>query len=112
VRKGRSGSGAEDEEGGGGLGEIALPRSITEEATEADLKRRLNREELINIDKKNPAVKMVGVASEPNPIRRRGTGIWVLLIVVAGAAFLYLADRYHWLDQWLNTGAHGTPSGK
>jgi hypothetical protein len=79
---------------------VALPRSITQEQEEADLKKRLNREELIEINKRNALVKVVGGVSEPSPLKRRSLAMWVvavLLVLLIAAAFF--ADKYHLLPK-------------
>ena len=101
VRKGRSADGSPDQEeeddGGDAPSEIALPRSITQEQEQADLKRRLNRDEILDIDKRHQAVKMVGVSSGPSLMKRRSSGIWVLILVVVAVVGLFFADKYHLL---------------
>lgn len=106
IRKGRApGQGGDpnetqdEEEDGPPPAVVALPRSITQEQEEADLKRRLNREELIEINKRHAAVKLVGAANEPEPLRRKSSGVWLLigLVVLAGLAFA--ADRFKLLEK-------------
>ena len=104
VRKGagRSEGGEEEIDDDDRLGEISLPRSITQEQEEADLKRRLNRDELLDVDKRHSAVKMVGVASGPSPLRRRSSGVWVIVVVLLAMVLLFVADKY----KLLNLGSH------
>ena len=109
VRKGSGRSGGGDEDEDEGIEQIALPRSITQEQEEADLKRRLNREELVEIDKKHSAVTTFGVASEPNPLRRRGTGMWLLVLMILVLGALFAADHFHLLDKFLKTGQQEAP---
>jgi hypothetical protein len=79
---------------------VALPRSITQENEEADLKKRLNRDELIEINKRNALVKVVGGVSGPSPLRRRSLALWVVVLLFAlllAAAFL--EAKYHLLPK-------------
>ncbi len=77
---------------------VALPRSITQEQEQADLKQRLGREELVDIDKRNALVRVKDSVSEPALVRRRSNGLWLLLVVVVIAVLALIADRMHLLE--------------
>jgi len=98
IRKGK----ARDEKGDAvdeepPITNVALPRSITQEQEQADLKQRLGRDELVDIDKRSALVKVKDTVSEPASGRRRSNGIWLLLVVVAIALAALVADRLHLL---------------
>ncbi len=95
IRKGKSGNPGEEDEEEAAPAIVALPRSITQEQEEADLKRRLNREELLDINKRHSSVRMIGAANAPTPLRKRSSGIWFLVVVLVLAALAVLADKFH-----------------
>ena len=78
---------------------VALPRSITQEQEEADLRKRLDRDELIDINKRNVLVRVVGSTSEPSHLRKR-SALWVVVVVlVLLIAAAFFADKYHLLPK-------------
>lgn len=101
VRKGRSGTHEVKEENNeeAPITNVALPRSITSEQEQADLKQRLGREELPDIDKRNALVKVKDTASEPTSSRRRSNGLWLLVLVALVAVAAVIADKLHLLDK-------------
>ncbi len=99
VRKGKSGTqDAMKEEEDAPITNVALPRSITQEQEQADLKQRLGRDELIDIDKRSSLVKVKDSVGEPTSSRRRSSGLWLLIVVVAIAAAAVLVEKFHILD--------------
>ncbi|MEZ0230008.1 MAG: hypothetical protein ACAI25_15395, partial [Planctomycetota bacterium] len=78
---------------------VALPRSITQEQEQEDLKARLGRDELIDIDKRNALVKVKETAAGPTPGRRRSSGLWLLVLVALIAVAAIIADKMHLLDK-------------
>jgi hypothetical protein len=99
VRKGKSGTHdvpKDDDEAP--IMNVALPRSITQEQEQADLKQRLGREELIDIDKRNSLVKVKDSAAEPSFARKGSNGLWLLLLVVIIATGAIVADKMHLFD--------------
>lgn len=100
IRKGTSGPHDKlpQEEEEAPIMNVALPRSITQEQEQADLKARLGREELVDIDKRAPIVKVKESSAEPTSARRRSNGMWLLLLVVLAAVAAIVADKLHLLD--------------
>lgn len=78
VRKGRAKGDDDEEEAGADSFEVALPRSISKEQEEEDLKRRFDRDHLPDIDERHHAVKVVEV---PQTMARRAGGKWLLLVL-------------------------------
>ena len=100
VRKGQSGARREEEvEDDAPIGNVSLPRSITQEQEQADLKHRLGREELVDIDKRNSLVKVTANAAEAASTRRRSSGLLLLLLVVLIATAAIVAEKTHFLDK-------------
>jgi hypothetical protein len=100
IRKGKSGSTEAKPEEDEPIMNVALPRSITQEQEQADLKARLGREELIDIDKKNSLVKVKDSVAEPVAARGRSSGIWLLVVVVVLAGGFIAAAKLHLLDKF------------
>lgn len=102
IRKGKSGSHdsiKQQEDEDAPLTNVALPRSITQEQEQADLKARLGREELIDIDKRNALVKVKETAASPDGPRKRSNGMWLLVVVALIAVAAIIADKMHLLDK-------------
>jgi hypothetical protein len=98
IRKGKSAKDEKEREDEAPIMNVALPRSITQEQEQADLKQRLGREELIDIDKRNALVRVKDSVTEPALVRRRSNGLWLLLAVVVIAVVALVADRLHLLQ--------------
>ncbi len=99
VRKGRSGTHDVKEEEDAPITNVALPRSITQEQEQADLKARLGREELIDIDKRNALVKVKESSADGPAAKRRSSGLWLLVVVALLAVGAIIADKMHLLDK-------------
>lgn len=79
------------------LGQVFLPRSITQEAEDASLKERFGVEHLPEVQQLNTLVKMTDSAGTGGPERSRGKAlaiVLILLLVGAGVAvFLKATGR-------------------
>ena len=102
IRKGKAKDEKERGDDEAPIMNVALPRSITQEQEQADLKQRLGREELVDIDKRNALVRVKDSVTEPALVRRRSNGLWLLLLVVVIAVVALIADRMHLLDHLLH----------
>src|SRR5579871_516811 len=101
IRKGKSGSIEPKPDEDEPIMNVALPRSITQEQEQADLKARLGRDELIDIDKRSSLVKVKdSVGAEAIGARRRSSGIWLLVVVVLLAGGFIAAAKLHLLDRF------------
>ena len=90
IRRGRRSSDDEESpEGEEAIGQVVLPRSITQEAEEDSLKRRFGSESLPDITGKAPILQVAQSVGEAGPDRaRRGmkVGLVLFLLLLAGAA--------------------------
>lgn len=99
IRKGeRAGDEAVvEEEEDRPLGQVFLPRSITQEAEDASLKERFGVEHLPDVQQLNTLVKMTDSAGTGGPEHTRGKAmaiVVVLVLVLAGVAvFLKATGR-------------------
>ena len=89
IRKGRAGNSDENDEDAAPP-VVALPRGITQEAEEADLKKRLGRDELVDVQRRHAAVKLTGAADAPARGGKKTNPVLIALLIVVvlgGAAF-------------------------
>lgn len=97
IRRGRrSSDDAEEVDEEAPLGQVVLPRSITQEAEEDSLKRRFNTDFVPDVTGKAPILQVAQSAGEGGPVRmgrQRRLALLFLLIVAAAAAAAWWYSR-------------------